>query len=390
MLADKTRQWKEKRRRCQYNRSVLRSVEESQEKRPTLMIMSYSLYGGGAERVASILASGFAKKYHVILLYIEEKKNQYPLDPSVEKILMPSFGADTLEDYQTWQKRYVRQVKRKKRVRISLSMMYQMNKWNVETKGHEIVICAERNNPAKREPENMETIRKLYEKADHVVFQTAAVRDLFGAEVKAHSSILPNPIEVSCMCTQESLRIVHAGRLNAQKDQETLLRAFALFHRTHSAYILDLYGDGEKREELQQVADALGIGQSVLFHGNSTEIHRDIKDAQMFVLSSRYEGFSNALLECMMMGMACISTNCEGAREVIQNGINGLLVRIGDPEGLSCAMQQLADDPLLRKKIAQNGQDTAKRFQKEAALEEWMQMLAKLEGEQKWKISGKS
>jgi len=88
--------------------------------------------------------------------------------------------------------------------------------------------------------------------------------------------------------------------------------------------------------------------------------------------------------------MACISTDCEGAREVIQNGINGLLVRIADPEGLSRAMQQLADDPLLRKKIAQNGQDTAKRFQKEAALEEWMQMLAKLEGEQKWKISGKS
>ena len=76
-------------------------------------------------------------------------------------------------------------------------------------------------------------------------------------------------------------------------------------------------------------------GESVFLEGNRSDVHTLIRDAEIFVLASDYEGLSNALLECMTMGIACISTDCEGSTDVIRDGENGLLVRRGDEKGLT-------------------------------------------------------
>ena len=154
-----------------------------------------------------------------------------------------------------------------------------------------------------------------------------------------------------------------------------LLNAFAGFAQHHPEYTLSIYGDGALREELTRLRDTLGLQDKVFFHGNVEHIHREIADAEMFVLSSDYEGLSNALLECMMMGIPCISTSVEGSVDVIQNGVNGLLVKVGETEELTQAMLHLAEDPLLRDRLHREGQKSAERFKQEKVLKQWMELL---------------
>ena len=358
-----------------FNRNLIVHGQPEIEKHG-ILIMVYSLYGGGAERVASFLAEGFAKSRPVTVVTIADKGKQYGLPENVRVIVLPLFRADFAGQI-CWEEKYVKRLKQKGKVRASISLMYRMNRLNVRSGGfgRGKTICSERNNPAKREPEHMAEIEQIYQKADHVVFQSAVVRDLFGPKVRAHSSILPNPVSVECEKSPDTKhRIVNIGRLNPQKNQKLLIGAFAAFSREKPEYTLSIYGGGELLGELESYAKALGVEEKVIFHGNTEHVHKKIADAEMFVLSSDYEGLSNALLECMMMGIPCISTACEGSADVIKDGENGLLTGVGNQRELTEAMLRLAGDPEFREKIGRNARETARRFEKEKVLAQWIRL----------------
>ena len=362
-----------------YNSFVfMRKIRRKRADRSSVMIMVDSLYGGGAERVACNTASVLAKDYHVVMVYYVEKGRSYPLDPEVECISLAGFKVAS-QGLGPVIKRYIKLIKKKKRVKASLSFLYFMNGLNVETKTSEVVICSERNNPSKNEPDHMQAIRRIYENADWVVFQSSIVQNLFGERVKDHSCILPNPVSVECECAAGSRRrVVTAGRLHPQKNQKMLIRAFARFHEKHPEYTLSVYGDGTLKDELQEVIRSMKLEGCVYLHGNVEHIHREIADAEMFVLSSNYEGLSNALLEAMMMGLPCISTACEGSTDVIQNGVNGLLTEVGSEEQLLKAMLLYAEDPEFRKAAAIRGKQTAGSFRREVVMTQWGGLIRRL------------
>ena len=347
--------------------------------RASILVMCSSLYGGGAERVACRLASGLAERYRVVYLYNQDKRQSYPLHPSVQTLAMPFF-------YGSWdvidacRAEFVRKLKEMLRVEAAVSFMYTMNKTNVQSGGNAKIICSERNNPLKRYPEHMQEVDALYAAADHVVFQSEAVRNMFSAEARAHSSVILNPVEVTAERTGGRHRIVNVGRLIQQKNQEMLIRAFAAFYRDYKEYTLSFYGTGELYGELKALADSLGLGNAVQFHGQVRDVHAAVADAEMFVLSSDYEGLSNALLECMMMGLPCISTRCDGSRDVIRQGENGILVDIGSEEQLTAAMRQLAEDPDLRKRLGTQARKDSERFGAGRVVEQWEELIGKLIG----------
>ena len=266
-------------------------------------------------------------------------------------------------------------------IRASISFMFTMNKINIFSKGDDKVICSERNNPAKRDPDHLEEIGGLYELADHVVFQSKTVRDLFSEKVRDHSSIILNPVEVSCCRADGRHRIVNIGRLVPQKNQAMLIRAFADFYRTHRDHTLSFYGEGELESSLRELAQSLDAGEAVQFHGHVRDIHSAIADAEIFALSSDYEGLSNALLECMMMGLPCISTRCEGSTDIIRSGENGILVDIGDEKQMSNALKRLAESAELRDRLGSGALQTAERFRSDVVLQQWEQLLEKLSSE---------
>ena len=98
----------------------------------------------------------------------------------------------------------------------------------------------------------------------------------------------------------------------------------------------------------------------------------------MFVLSSRYGGLSNALLECLSMGIACISTRCEGSTDVIRDGENGLLIDIGSEEQMTAAMTYLAEDAKIREGLGSQARKTSERFEAEIVIGQWEELIEEL------------
>lgn len=342
-----------------------------------LFIMIGSLNRGGAQRVASVLASELSDYYHVSLLIRRDEEKAYPLDEKVEVIKLPNRGLNSKQF-----RRYVILLKKLRRPVASISFMFDSNGMNIWGRCKCKKICCERNNPAKKMPELFDETVEQYRKADHVIFQSEIVRDLYDENIKDHSTILPNPVSVTCYASPETRhRIVTVGRLHPQKNQAMLIRAFASFCEEHHDYTLSIYGEGELEHTLKELASELGIGDKVLFHGNIENIHPEIADAEMFVLSSEYEGLSNALLEAMMMGIPCISTACEGSTDVISDGKNGILTPVGDKQALLQAMEHLAGDKDLRNKIAKEGRKTGKNFRKEVVVGKWIEVIERVAAE---------
>ncbi len=352
--------------------------------RKSIFLISYGFKGGGVQRVVTTLASELASRYRVTLLYVGSEKGIYPISPKVEIARITEELFDHPERF-SWLARWIRALKKRRGVYASISFLYLMNSLNVASKADDVIVCTERNNPSKNEFEIslFERIKELYEQADHVVFQSERVRSLFNDAVKAHSSILPNPVGVTCDRKSETKRrIVNAGRLVAQKNQALLIRAFRRFHEIHPDYSLSIYGIGFRETdvegELRNLIEELNLQDSVILEGLSTRICEDIADAEFFVLSSDFEGMSNALLEAMTTGFPCVSTDCEGSTDVIEDGVNGLLIPRGDEDALLKAMLTLAEQEEYRERLGRQAKITAERFRKEKVAEEWTEMIESL------------
>ena len=155
--------------------------------------------------------------------------------------------------------------------------------------------------------------------------------------------------------------LLACGRLTKQKDYPTLLRAFARL--SGSDLRLNILGDGDLRQSLTQMAQELGIADRVTFLGFQRDPFSHMRRADIFVLSSRWEGFGNVLVEAMAMGTPVVSTDCpHGPAEIIEDDQTGLLVPTQDPEALAAALQRLIDNPELRLRLGQAGQTRAQDF----------------------------
>lgn len=154
-------------------------------------------------------------------------------------------------------------------------------------------------------------------------------------------------------------RVLFVGRLVEQKNVGVLLDAF----RYCSAWArLDLVGDGPLREELENLAIELGISDRVTFHGwiARERIPEIYGKAALLGLPSRYEGMSNVLLEAMAAGLPTITTDVEGTRELVEDGVNGIVVPVGDAKALAREMKRLLASGHLRSELGRAASDHVK------------------------------
>jgi glycosyltransferase involved in cell wall biosynthesis len=149
------------------------------------------------------------------------------------------------------------------------------------------------------------------------------------------------------------LRLLSVGRLNWVKGYDDALRALAPVVATGRDVEYRIVGDGDQLEKLSFVIDQLGLGGTVRLLGarSQAEVRDLLVWADAFVLSSLSEGISNAVLEAMASGLAVVSTDCGGMPEVISDGTDGLLVPVGDHRALRGALERLADDAHLRRRL---------------------------------------
>jgi glycosyltransferase involved in cell wall biosynthesis len=202
-------------------------------------------------------------------------------------------------------------------------------------------------------------IRFLYPLADRVLTLTHGARDDLIANFFVPAS------KVTVMHSNAVLETDHAddsidgertpglvvcvGRLSPEKDQETLIKAFALLPSTPPLYRLALAGDGPSRSALEALTRELGLTDRVQFLGNISDPFALLRTAEVAVCSSRYEGFGNAIVEALSCGTAVVSTDCPyGPREILNGGEFGDLVAVGDVAGMASAIEKALRSPVQR------------------------------------------
>lgn len=208
-------------------------------------------------------------------------------------------------------------------------------------------------------------------RADGAVFQTYGASEFYSKKLQEKGTIIPNPILLNSPVPEISYdnmpkTIVSLGRIsNHQKRLDILVKAFALFHQTHPDYTLVVYGSGEDEDKLNGFISDNNVEPFVRLMGISRNSLQDLSKEGMFVISSDYEGISNALLEAMAVGLPVVSTDHSpgGARLLITDHENGLLVPMRNHEALAKAMSEFADNPELAFKCGQNAKKVLKRFE---------------------------
>ncbi len=151
-------------------------------------------------------------------------------------------------------------------------------------------------------------------------------------------------------------RILYVGRLHPQKGLDTLVRAFALLRaRLPQPVVLRLVGEGPAEQELRRLAHELGVAELVGFAGRQEDVTPHLDDADVFVLYSRVEGLSNALLEALAAGLPAVVSDIPGNRTVVTDGRTGLVVPVDDAPALASALERLLTDDGLRTRLGTAG-----------------------------------
>jgi glycosyltransferase involved in cell wall biosynthesis len=148
-----------------------------------------------------------------------------------------------------------------------------------------------------------------------------------------------------------------------QKGFDLLLQAFALCLERHPSWTLSLFGEGTEHQQLCALAGRLGLERQVRFEPVTSEPEKVMRESDLFVLSSRYEGFPMVLLEAMASGLPVISFDClSGPREIIRDEIDGILVPPEDVKALAAAMDRLMGDNEERRRLGARAVEITQRF----------------------------
>jgi glycosyltransferase involved in cell wall biosynthesis len=173
----------------------------------------------------------------------------------------------------------------------------------------------------------------------------------------------------------DGARLLAAGRLEPAKDFATLLAALARVRERHPAR-LAILGEGSQRGTLTALAARLGCADAVALPGFDPNPYRWMRRCTLFVLSSRFEGLPGVLIQAMACGAPVVAADCPfGPGEIVEHRRTGMLVAVGDSEGLARAIAELLDDPAARSAMAGRGREASERFRVESILPRYERVL---------------
>ncbi len=345
-----------------------------------IVFLAYLHGFGGAEKQNVMLANAMAERGHdVTIVSICADNNCYSLDERVKHIFLPDRKTGVLRVLTRYQdiKKTLSEIKPDVTVNFWFQSAYMTALMKKSITGK--VVYSERGDPSDKEYGGIiGVIRKLtLPRIDGFVFQSKGAQSFFNKVVQSRSVVIPNPVFVKADDYPEvKVRkkvIVTVGRLHPQKNQKLLVDAFAHIADCIPEYTLEIYGEGELKNELQKQIDDLNLTNRVFLKGTSKEIHRLIYDASLFVLSSDYEGLPNTLLEAMALGIPSISTDCKpgGAREIIDNNVNGIIVPVDDKHKLALGIVKILNNTKMQIEFGKKAKESAFRFLPEKIYDSW-------------------
>ena len=229
-------------------------------------------------------------------------------------------------------------------------------------------------------------IKKYYQRADAVVFQTNDAKAAYPENISAKGTVIFNPINDKLpepYFGEREKYVTTFCRISRQKNLPVLVEAFSEFHKEFTDYRLKIIGEPQNDDdraslsETKALADKLGIKDCIDLLPFSTQVHDMIINDGMYVNSSDYEGMSNAMLEAMAIGMPVICTDCPigGANAVIKSGTNGILTEVGNAEEMCEAMKRIASDKEFADKLSLNAAKIRYDLSLGNTAKKWMELL---------------
>lgn len=355
-----------------------------------IMFVTPGMKFGGAERVMSILLKEFADLGHDVFLHImdEDKVIAYELDEKIHISFSKAARFNSFKNIRAFLKELKSRVDN---VNPDIIVSFFNNtlafSWWVSRKNKIPLIFSERNDPNN----NINGIKSKFfqkialKKSNHIVFQTSGAQNCYNKKVQKKSTVIANPFSVLNMPDsvkdERTKRIVSVGRLNPQKNQKILIKAFSNISNKFPDHILQIYGEGELRAQLEDLIKENNLQDKVFLPGASKQVLKDINDAQVFAFSSDFEGMPNALIEAMALGLPCISTDCSpgGAREFIKNYENGILVPCNDVDEMIKAIEFMLENQEKAQQMGNNAKHIVKDLAPNIIAEKWINIFKMLQ-----------
>lgn len=356
-----------------------------------IALITSSLSAGGAERVMSEMANYWADQGHdvTVLTIASSDQDHYHLSSRVQRV-----GLDLLGESRSPLQTVANNIIRLRRIRGAIRALRSdvvisfIDQTNVRVLAALLgagipVIISERVDPRWHSIGPAWDIlrRVLYPVADAVVVQTDKVKRWALRMVAAHRvRVIPNPVrqvsfEPGAVLDPEAgekRTIVAIGRLDPQKGFDLLIEAFAKSSVAELGWRLVILGEGSERSRLEELRRTNKLEDRVELPGVVEDPFVWLRGAGLFVLSSRYEGFPNALLEAMACGTPAIAFDCEsGPAEIIRDGVDGFLVPAGDVSALANVMLRLIKNKDERRRLGSRATEVNQRFSREVVMGLW-------------------
>lgn len=354
-----------------------------------LTFVTATLTSGGSERVMSIVANKMQERgYEVEIICLNDQIVFYPINEGIKITHVEvEVGTKSLPKKLWWFRKYIQ------KTQPDVVIAFMVSVYTVTLlalMGVDIpVISSVRNDPAYSNLRKKITRKLLLPRSAHVVVQTQQIKQYFSKNIQKKTTVIYNPVNEKVFQIkvdglkvkgEERLnRIISVGRLYPQKDQKTMIEAFAKVSEKHPDWKLVIFGEGPERGALELLVERLKIKEKVSLPGKSENIIDELKKSKIFCLSSIYEGMSNALVEAICVGLPIVTTKVSGTEELIENGENGFIVDIGDKDTMAMAMTKLIEDENLRQQFAEKNRAQAVKFETNAIVDQWEEVILKVE-----------
>jgi len=352
--------------------------------------------GGGAERVLVEVASGLARRGHVVSIVSSDRDGELPYYPVDERVQLVRLGIGNTVARSTISE-VLRRVLRLRRSILDASpdvvvgfMQSTYVPLGFALKGSGVpLIASEHIGPEHYVGRMLErmALNSTPLVATRITVVSSQIREAFSPWLRRRMVAVSNPVAVAAKAPSPDRAgrgtdggvLLCVGRLAPQKDQAVLISAFALIASEFPEWRLRIVGEGELREKLQASVDALGLGSQVELPGATPLIDEEYAAADLFVLPSSYESFGLATAEALLHGLPAVGfADCAGTNELIRDGENGRLVSGPDrASALAAVLAALMRDPAERARLASSSRQwIIQRYGIEGVLDQWERLLS--------------
>lgn len=360
-----------------------------QTKQKSIAFYIGSLSRGGAERVIVNLAAYFYDcGYCVTIVTKEQDTVEYPVPEGVTRILADITGDEISSNRITNLYRRItklRSIWKQLQPDYIVSFIKKNNFMAITSSAglHIPVIVSVRSNPAREYPDKVTRLlaNVLFSRAAGVVLQTKQAKEFFPKAVQKRAVVLSNSLSEQFLQAEyigeRKKEIVWVGRMDSNKNPIMLLRAFGNIAEKYPDWGLKYIGDGPQMEELKELSRNEEYAEQICFTGRVEDVAGAIRPASIFVLTSKQEGMPNALMESMVSGLAVVSTDCPcgGPAELIENGVNGILIPVDDEKALTDALDKLLSDDEYRNRLVENAKKLIKKVHPDIVNRKWLEYI---------------